>query len=440
MALIAALFAHQLHATPWVKTDDPYLQQSLQQLANAGLITTPVNTWPVMWQPILQDLANIDVNQLSAAQQQAFYRIQSAASFSQQAQIKTLAVQGSTDPLGEQALGTQHQQQGLISLGAELKGGNWAAGVFQQVRTDSYDANEYSENKQHWDNSYAAYTAGNWVLIAALQPQWWGPAIHSSFNFNNQQRPTRSVQLSRLNPNTPLLNNLAWLGPVSFNIQVGSFAGTSPLRHANYAASRLGIKPFSKLELGFSARNVEPNFTELPLQQPYSTLLPQDNLRTFGADMRYHVSEVAALYAEVSYQQADKSATGWLVGSHYHLGNDSVLIRFFAEYQQLPEHYNQWLFIEHGAEVAPIDNEWVMGLQLTTPSGKAGYLKLSQSNYQLNDNNLAQLKRAVALHLGYQQPLWNSLLKLDYQLQKTDNLSDNIDFNHAIGARWEWRW
>ncbi|MCF4009269.1 capsule assembly Wzi family protein [Rheinheimera sp. UJ63] len=439
IAISSALVSPYLSAAPWIKTDDPYLQQSIQQLANAGFIATPVNTWPIMWQPILQDLARIDVASLTPAQQHAYYRIQSAASFAQNNQIKTVALQGGNEPLGQQGFGTQSQQKALLSVGAELKGGNWTTGIYQQFRHDSFDSNSYSKNDRNFDGSYAAYTAGNWVLIAAMQPQWWGPAIHSSFNFNNQQRPTKSLQVSRLNPNLPLLESTEWLGPVSFNMQLGSFAGTAPLRHANYMATRLGLKPISKLELGFSARRIAPRIEEHDLNQPYSNLLPEDDFSTVGMDVRYHLNAVSAIYAEASQQQGNNSSTGWLLGSHYHLGNQAVLLRFFAEYQRIPAQYNQWLFINPGMDNAALKNEWVVGTHITTPNGQAGYVKLSHSNY-VDDISPSQFQRAVTLHAGYQQPLLKGLLFLDYQLQKGTLAADETDFNHKASARWEWRW
>ncbi|MDP5131519.1 MAG: capsule assembly Wzi family protein [Paraglaciecola sp.] len=439
MALIAALFAHQLHATPWVKTDDPYLQQSIQQLANAGLITTPVNTWPLMWQPILQDLARIDVSNLTPAQQHAYYRIQTAAGFSQNKEIKTVAIQAANEPTGQQGFGTQSQQKAMLSVGAELKGGNWTTGIFQQFRHDSFDSNNFSDNARNWDGSYGAYTAGNWVLIAAVQPQWWGPAIHSSFNFNNQQRPTKSLQISRLNANLPLFNDASDIGPVSFNIQLGSFAGTAPLRHANYVATRLGLKPTNQVELSFSARKVFLREDELDLSQTYSNLLPRDDISTLGVDIRYHLTDVAAVYAEASQQQGDDSATGWLLGSHYHLGNQNVLLRFFAEYQRIPKQYNQWQFINPGMDNAPLENQWVVGAHVTKPNGQAGYLKLSKSTF-IDSGSLSQFNSAVTIHAGYQQPLLKGLLLVDYQLQKGTLKADETDINHKVSARWEWRW
>ena len=42
------IFTQGAMATPWLDTSDNYLRQSLQTLAQAGLLTGPINTYPIM--------------------------------------------------------------------------------------------------------------------------------------------------------------------------------------------------------------------------------------------------------------------------------------------------------------------------------------------------------------------------------------------------------
>ncbi|MFN3711950.1 MAG: hypothetical protein ACK4S8_15585, partial [Alishewanella aestuarii] len=130
LASATLAFSPLLQAAPWVKTEDQFLQQSIQLLANAGLIKTPVNTWPLMWQPILQDLAQIDTQGLTDAQLHAYLRIKSAAGFAQQDRINSLTLSGSNEALGPRGAGNQYQQEAMLSLGAELKDNNWTAAVY----------------------------------------------------------------------------------------------------------------------------------------------------------------------------------------------------------------------------------------------------------------------------------------------------------------------
>ncbi|EIW89377.1 hypothetical protein AGRI_04727 [Alishewanella agri BL06] len=440
LATLGLSLAPGLQATPWVKTDDQFLQQSIHLLANSGHINTPVNTWPIMWQPILEDLAAIDTQLLNDAQLHAYLRIKSAAAFAKQDQIKSLAVAASENAQGQRSFGNQYQQEAMISVGAELKDNNWTTGIYKQFNHNAYDANSFSSNDSSWDGSYGAYTAGNWVMMAAIHQQWWGPAIHSSFNFNNQQRPAKSLQISRLNPNLPLHQRLSSLGAVQFNLQYGEFAGTAPTRHATYLASRIGLKPLADLEVGITGRKLQPKLDQQSMQEPFFDQLPTENITTLGLDLRYHLNIQTALYAEFSSQRSEKKATGWLTGAQYHLGNQFVLLRFFTEYQYISADYSQWLFIQPGQLQAALKSEWVAGVQITTPSGESGYLKFSKGTSQQNVALQEQLVDPAAIQAGYQRPLLKGLVSIDYQLQRAKQESGSTEFDHAVGARWEWRW
>lgn len=456
VATLSITATGSLQAAPWINTQDAYLHQSIQQLANAGLIKTPINTLPLMWQPILQDLANVDVNQLTSAQQHAFYRVQAAASFAQKDIIKFISVHGASDPIWQGGYGQQHLQEGQVSLGTELIGGNWSAGIHKQFNYNSFvnaansPTNTLSDNKSSWNNSYAAYTAGNWVLVAALQQQWWGPGINSSFNQNANQQATRSLQLNRLNPNTPLHEKLAWLGPVGVNVQYGYYSGTDILRHANYFSSRLSFKPVSRLELGLNQRSIKPKLHETVIN---FAPLTQTNINSFGADLSVNLTAEAALYGEVSQQQANKqiqSATAYMIGAKYHLGNQHVLMRFYSEYQQQPANYLAWQKVLQQADTLLAHKEWVVGLHISTPNGQAGYMRLAQREYQDNTSSpvfnviaSTEQQASTLLNLGYQRALWHGLVQVDYQVTKNKNSNQvkaSNGYEHSLGFGWEWRW
>lgn len=452
---------HFAHAAPWVDTQDAYLYQSIQQLANAGFITTPVNTVPIMWNPIIQDLANIDVNRLNQAQKHAFYRVQAAAGFARQSNIKHLAVKATNAPVQKTGFGAEYLQKAQLSLGTELTEGNWSVGLYKQFNRDSFinsahsETNPLNENKTSWNNSFAAYTAGNWVISASTQPQWWGPSIGQSFNQNANQQPPRMIQLNRLNPNAPFSKHLAWLGPTSVNVQYGYHASTDMLRHASFLATRVGIKPHNKLELAISQRAISPKATEQQLDFSPKT---EDNINNFGFDVSFNLTPVTNLYAELSQQTSNStyaSANSWMVGGRYHLANEHAMLRFFVEHQQQQAAYFTWQNIQQQAASDLSNKQWQAGVHISTPSGRAGYLYLTQRQfdetatiakqalYTISNPHLTQARNA--LNLGYQHPVGYGLLQIDLQLTKQHNkqLSSNTQqhtYEHSTGVRWEWRW
>lgn len=440
LASASVAFSSMLHATPWINTDDQFLQQSIQLLSNSGHLNIPVNTWPLMWQPVMEQLQQVNTQNLSSAELFAYLRVKSAASYAQRSTIKTASLQASSDPLATASFGNQFGEKAAATLSYESKHENWASGLVKSIRRDSYDATAKSQNKTNWDGSYGAYIAGNWVLVASVQQQWWGPAITSSFSFNNQQRPTKSLQINRLNSNLPLHQHLKWLGPVNVNLQLGEYAGTAPTRHARYTAARVSLRPIKPLELGVTGRQLKPQLSEQITTGLYSDLLPQDNITTLGLDARYNLTAQAAVYGELSAQRGEQQTNGWLLGSHYYVGNQDILLRFFAEYQHIPENYAQWLFIQPGAIGAPYEKQWVAGVQISAANGQSGYLKFSnRTSQQKVLTQTSQLIDATLVNVGYQHPIFSGLASIDYELQRGQQHNENV-FEHAVGAKMEWRW
>ena len=433
-----------LKAAPWVNTDDQYLRSSIQLLADAGQIRTAVNTFPLMWRPLLQDLARIDTSSLNDAQLLAYTRLLTAARFAQQETLTSLALSGSTDPFGLPVGGNAYQEQAKVSLGTELKGHNWSAGVFKQFRDNAYDSNLYTDNKTHWDGSYSAYTLGNWVLMAGVVPQWWGPAQHQSFLFDNQSRPAKSVQVSRLNANELLGNAVSWLGPIHVNVQIGEYAGTSVLRHARYGAARANFRPIPSLEIGGSLVRLRPYPEQLASVPALFERYTVADSTTVGIDVQWRQGDWS-LYSELSSQRTGEISQGWLLGAQWHFGHESLLLNAFAEIQHIPEKYQYWLSLQPNEALAQPKRMITLGIKAYMPQGHAAYAKISLVDDSDKVIQLVEetpyLSDPISLHSGIQLPVLGGLLSLDYRLQHGDNvLSNQTEFTHRAGATWEWRW
>ena len=66
------MFCFFTSAEPWIDTSNIYLRSSIQQLADAGHIKTPVTTFPLMWLDIGRDLKHVDYSSLNSSEKQAF--------------------------------------------------------------------------------------------------------------------------------------------------------------------------------------------------------------------------------------------------------------------------------------------------------------------------------------------------------------------------------
>ncbi|SEH57949.1 Capsule assembly protein Wzi [Rheinheimera pacifica] len=246
--LTVLLFAVPAAAAPWVDTTDNYLRQSLQTLSHAGVITGPVNTYPLMWKNIVADLA--------AAQEQpteelrfALAHVRSALNANQHNYIAGIKLKASSDPSLYQSFGETYFDKASVSVFKEYLGDNWAAKT--QV---NYRKLEDGSNEQEltYDGSYMAVIAGNWVLALDQQPLWWGPGQQTSLLVTNNARPIPSLRLSRHSWQKSDAMLFSWLGPWSFTTFIGQGEHSSIPQQIKHFGARFSARPLPQLELGLS--------------------------------------------------------------------------------------------------------------------------------------------------------------------------------------------
>lgn len=450
--IFSALYTCQLFASPWVNTDDRYLRTSIKLLADAGFINIPVNTYPLMWQPILAELAQANTAHMDQAQLFAFLRVTSALNYVRSDHIENLSISASSDSVTANGFGPRYAERAQLSLGTELKGDKWALGIQKSFNHNVYtieniNGANYTPNN-HWQGSYAAYTLDNWVLSASQQHQWWGPGFDSSFNFSNKGPAAKIIRLNRLNSALPITDSLSMLGAVNFTLEYGQQPGSALLRHHKFAAARLSIKPWQALEMSSSVSHHQALKDEmlerLNLTEQVESALYSEAQTIVNVDFRYSYNPKAAFYGALSRVASDN---GYLIGAEYNIANRQHQLSFSAEYQWLATDYPYWL-INASPEINTIPTEQlVLAMQWYKSDGKAGYMHFKQQRFA----ETAAIKLSNAIQFGYQHELFKGLISVDYQLSRQElannsnpninsNFNSQVKFAHEAGLRWEWRW
>lgn len=248
LSVLALVFSGASVAAPWVDTSDIYLRADIQALADAGVITVPVNTYPLMWSGIGGDLAKVEPSTLTPALVEAFARVnfyyRNAIDNRGNVSLKLAAA---SDPARFQHFGSDYREQGEASASYEYLGERFAYKVSASANYDPADDEEF-----RFDDSYLAMALGNWMFTFGAVEQWWGPGFDSSLHKSNNARPMPSLMLSRNNAQAFETPWLSWLGPWTFT------AGISMFEEERYAPNTLlwnfrgSIRPFRQLEIGLS--------------------------------------------------------------------------------------------------------------------------------------------------------------------------------------------
>ena len=236
------------HAAPWVDSSDIYLRADIQALADAGVITVPVNTYPLMWAGIGADLAKVEPATLTPALTDAFSRVnfyyRQAIENRGNAVIKATAA---TDAARFQHFGSDYREKGQLSASYEYVGERFA---FKAAGTGAYDAQD--DESARLDDSYMALVLGNWIMTAGAVQQWWGPGFDSALHKSNNARPMPSIMLSRNNAagfETPWLS---WIGPWTLTAGVSWMNDDRAIEDTLLWNLRGSVRPFKQLEIGLS--------------------------------------------------------------------------------------------------------------------------------------------------------------------------------------------
>ena len=252
LATFAALFSTMSFAAPWVEPDDLALRNDIQLLADAGIITAPVTTYPLMWNAIKADILSAKVYLLTDAQAQALSHVKynyKYASSSQNITKKTIYLASNANRFT--SFGNDNFDQGNIELSDEFFVGNLAGKLQVNYRIGLDDIPELNQgNDLTVDGSYLAYKLGNWVLNAGAVERWWGPGIDTSLIMSTNSRPLPAISITRDDSKAFETPWLSWIGPWTLTAQMAKLEGDRAVSDTLMWSTRATFRPFRGLEIG----------------------------------------------------------------------------------------------------------------------------------------------------------------------------------------------
>ena len=245
---VCLLFASTVRAGPWIDPGNSSLRNDIQVLADEGVISGPVSTWPLSTGDLLAAL-DADLTALSPAGRVALSRLRR--------HLDEAARIGDVKFLGR-ASATQHPREirtfedgpretGEIGVGLEWTGERYA------VRLQGQWVNDPDDNKDlRADDSYVGVALGNWMLAASTSQRYWGPGWQSSMLLSNNARPIPAFTLER-NATTPFGSRwLSWIGSWDLAVMWGFLDDDRAVPNARVLGGRFNFRPLESLEIGIS--------------------------------------------------------------------------------------------------------------------------------------------------------------------------------------------
>jgi len=201
----------RVHADPWLAPGNAALRHDIQLLADAGVIRSPVTTWPLSWPDISEDLARAPLEEaVSPALSQALMRVGALARRASRNGFSGWEAEAaaSEKPVSLRGFDDVPREEGEVGVQGSWLSGRWSANLAVTAVADASDGRNV-----RLDGSYVGFAAGNVVVSFGALDRWWGPGWEGSLILSTNARPMPAISIERNHADAFKLPVLRWLGP-----------------------------------------------------------------------------------------------------------------------------------------------------------------------------------------------------------------------------------
>jgi hypothetical protein len=455
---VAAMLGCQpANAEFYVDSSDLYLRTDLQLLAEYGVITTPINTYPLRWQAMGSQLSKVEISQLPHALTGAYQRVYQRFLHAQHPSIVgSVHLAQASEAAQFRHFGSDYREARQAGASLSFQTDNFAAQGAMTVAANPADGKNVRP-----DQSYLALVAGNWAFSAGYVAQWWGPGVDSALHRSTNARPMPSIMLTG-HQDRPWLS---WLGGWSFQSSLSKMEHERFIPNPLLWSHRFNFRPFHAFEVGLSwtsqlcGEGIQCGFKAFKevLSSGYACpeTLPNCQLdsqskkgnQMAGIDLQYRAlwfGHPFSFYYERTCEDSggsgplDIADCAALAGAHSWLPWAQPQLKLLIEYADTMvacgtdrKAYN--CFYEHstyrsgsryyqrslGSTYDSDARTWVLGVVSQFADESALYATVR--NIKLNHDGVTidtswtptiNKQKIVQLDLNYQQPLWYGTLKV----------------------------
>lgn len=251
LLVVLALASSRAAADPWAGPGDLALRNDLRLLADAGVIKSPINTWPIPWATISADLD-------ASADDEAHDPEIASARARIQARIER--VRGLRGPQPNARVGARSDNFWLRTFEdtprdeAEARAGvSWLGDRFAARLQVNY-AHDPLPDDEEWraDGSYLAGVFGNHIVTVGAIDRWWGPSWDDALMLSSNARPVFGASLERSVADAFETRWLSWIGPWRYTFVWGELGNDTTPEDAKLLAFRFDMRPLEGLEIGIT--------------------------------------------------------------------------------------------------------------------------------------------------------------------------------------------
>jgi hypothetical protein len=243
LLMFAALSAQ---ADPLARPGDMLLRHDIRLLVDEGVINVPMNTWPVPWGDVFDQLNRAPAGQRSPEVAGAMVRLRDRARWELDTSEWYLTGWASAAAEPRVIRTFENTPREEAEAGVAF---SWTTNRFTVNLSAAYVNDPVDEDEFRPDDSYVGMVLGNWMVTAGWQQRWWGPGNDASSILSSNARPRPGVSLQR-NLSTPFKTKwLSWLGPWNLTTFMEHLDDERVTEDPLLWGFRFGFRPLKGLEI-----------------------------------------------------------------------------------------------------------------------------------------------------------------------------------------------
>jgi len=248
--ILLALLASSSLAGPAIQSGDLALRHDIQRLADYGVITGPVTTWPLAWGPILADVRRFEADsEFPRDVSDALERIRARGAWETRTNTLRYRVRAAAqvEPASIRSFQSTPREEG------ELSGGlSWTGDWLSVDLSGTFVSNPSDDEDVRFDGSEIGVAIGNVTIAASTLDRWWGPAWDNSLVLSSNARPIPALTIDRRFTDPFESKWLSWLGPWDTSFIWGQLEKERAVPNAQFLGFRFNFRPLPSLEIGIS--------------------------------------------------------------------------------------------------------------------------------------------------------------------------------------------
>jgi len=245
------LAASAASAGPVAPAGDIGLRHDIQLLADYGVISGPVTTWPISWDALAADM-QLAVDSKTVFPNAVERTLQSLIGRANRELVKSKPRMNGRISLAEEpsrirSFSSTPREEGEVSAGFSWLGDHVSLDLNV---TGAYEPDD--EKEARGDGSRISIDMGNVTLAASTMDRWWGPGWDGSLILSNNARPIPAITLGRNRTHAFKSKWLSWIGPWDFEAIFGQMEEERAIPNARFFGMRFVFRPTNSLEIGLS--------------------------------------------------------------------------------------------------------------------------------------------------------------------------------------------